>query len=349
MRFVLHGEALNGPDENLGHIDRLVDRVADELHRVELPDADQLQESRWYQGARRIRQQLLTSAATAPVRRNRQHGLHAKSFEVRSPTDVQTAQKLAHTPLTIVVEDEEADGSMLNVFIEELGSEEMRLLYRVGKAVSPRAIEYYNAGGVGSMPARIERLVSKACEEKRPVRAFVVCDGDQRWPGDTAFETARDIASVRDVCARYGIAVHVLAKRNAENYLPDTVFEALRDRRWNDDERRPFDALLRRTREQRDHFPLRKGLKPKQRQIAIEQGLYRDSEMADLQLLEASVLPSLPTVERQAGDASGKSKRHRPWKWLPEQHRDAFTAASLRARDGRGEIDQLLSAISEEL
>ena len=43
MRFIVHADALNGDDEVLSLIDRLVDRIAYEVHRVEVPDADLLQ------------------------------------------------------------------------------------------------------------------------------------------------------------------------------------------------------------------------------------------------------------------------------------------------------------------
>jgi hypothetical protein len=51
MRFVVCAEALNGDDEVLCIIDRLVDRVADEVHVLDVPDANLLQDSQWYAAA----------------------------------------------------------------------------------------------------------------------------------------------------------------------------------------------------------------------------------------------------------------------------------------------------------
>ncbi len=48
VRFVVYTSALNGDDSVLSIIDRLIDRLADEVHRVDIPDADLLQESAWY-------------------------------------------------------------------------------------------------------------------------------------------------------------------------------------------------------------------------------------------------------------------------------------------------------------
>lgn len=45
MRFVIHQEALNGNDEVLALIDRLIDRVADEIHKIEVMDADMVKSS----------------------------------------------------------------------------------------------------------------------------------------------------------------------------------------------------------------------------------------------------------------------------------------------------------------
>ena len=42
MKFVIHADALNGDDDILALIDRLVDRIADEVHRIDVSAADRL-------------------------------------------------------------------------------------------------------------------------------------------------------------------------------------------------------------------------------------------------------------------------------------------------------------------
>lgn len=337
MRFVLHPAALDGEDTLLALIDRLVDRVADEVHQVEVPAADLLLDSRWYATARPTRRKALTSAVATPPRR--QHadprGPHVKRVDVRTIDEATRADRLAHSPLIVLVEDREADGVLLDIFVEELGWPQLATLWRRGHTVTPRAIEPDTAGGIGAMPQRIKRAIDDAEREGRPVRLFVLCDSDARWPGDDKGDDNNkdDVQRVRDVCIDHGIPHHVLRKRTAENYIPDQVFEEYRDDPQRIDHVARFDALLRRSRDQRDHFPVKGGLKPNERESAIAAGLYDISERSDLAQLEQRLF----------------KKRPRPMQQLSNGYRAAFTAAGLRARDGSGEIDTLLADIAKEL
>ena len=199
------------------------------------------------------------------------------------------------------------------------------------KRSHPRAIEIDTAGGKGAIPQRIERATSDAAEENRACRLFVLCDSDTRWPGDEA--SAREMAAVRGACARHGVPHHFLQKRCAENYIPDQVFETVRDDPRNSSPMNRFNALLRRSRAQRDHFPVKDGLTAGERAQALEAGLYNASEEGDLNLLEVRLF----------------EKRPRPLLRLSKERRDSFTADGLQARDGAGELEALLLAIAQEL
>ena len=333
MRFVLHALALNGGDELFRFIDRLVDRAADEVHRIEVPDADLLQSSGWYEGARPTRRKILTSAVAVPPRRHTTDpGPHAKQLEVCDTDSARLADKLAHTPLTILVEDREADGILLEILVEELGSPELRSLWACGQAVTPRAIEFENSTGIGAMPERVNRAVSDAKIEGRPPRYFVLCDSDARWPGDSG-PSNRAIAKLRQTCVDASIPLHVLQKRNAENYIPDTVIEAVRDDPNNITNIHRFNALLRRTPVQRDHFPVKDGLSDVERTDAVTTGLYKPHEEADLLLLKERLFPKRPRLLMR----------------LHGERRTDFTGPGFLARDGSGEIGSLLDAIAKEL
>jgi len=152
MRFLLRPEALDGDDEILGLIDRLIDRLADEIHRIEVVDVDSLKSSNWFQSARSIRQKvLITAVATPPRRHTNLAGLHTKRIEISNADQARTADKLAHTPLTILVEDREADGILLDILVEELGSSELRTLWARGQTVAPPAMVIDTAGGVDAV------------------------------------------------------------------------------------------------------------------------------------------------------------------------------------------------------
>lgn len=256
MKLVLRASALNCDDSVLALIDRIVDRLADEVHRLEMPEADLLEMSRWYQSARPTRQKVLMSAVAGPPRKaSSGHGPHVKVVEVDSET-VRFAEKLAHTPLVILVEDREADGVLLDILVEELGWPELQALWERGWEVTPNAIEIDTAGGIGAIPQRIERAARDADRENRPLRYFVLFDSDARWPGDdNRMRVAQPMAAVRQACDEHNVPHHRWRKRCAENYIPAQVFEAMREDPRHLSHVDRFDALLRRSRIQRDHFP----------------------------------------------------------------------------------------------
>jgi hypothetical protein len=332
VRFVVHVAILNGDDGVLTLLDRLVDRLSDEVHLVEVPDADRLEESSWYRQARPTLRKVLTSSLAKPARiAQADRGPHVRTIELHDAESTKLAAKLAYAPLVVLVEDREADGVLLDILVEELGWPELQALWQRGRSVTPRAMEFNTAGGVGGIPLRIERIARNAAEENRPSRLYVLCDCDARWPGDD--ERRRPVDAVRRACTNHGVPHHVWRKRSAENYIPDPVFESVRDDPRNSGKAERFNALLRRSREQRDYFPVKDGLKAPERSLAIAAGLYMSSELEDLEPLETRLFAKSP----------------RPVRLLSEQWREAFTAEGLRARDGNGELDSLLLSISLEL
>jgi hypothetical protein len=333
LRFLIHSAALNDNDKALSLIDGLIDRLADEVHWVELADADLLQESSWYQSARPTRRKVLLSAVARPPRVSGKRGPHSKTIEVFDAESIKLAHRLSSTPLVILVEDREADGVLLEIVVQELGWPELQLLWANGKNVTPRAIEIDTAGGIGAIPQRVERAVNDAAEEGRPHRLFVLCDSDARWPNDQSETVTKSLAAVREACLRHKVPHHVFYKRTAENYVPDQTFEEVRDDPHNIDNIDRFNAFLRRSHVQKNHFPIKDGLKLAERSDAIKAGLYSSSEEDDLRLLEERLLPKRPRTLSQ----------------LNNERRSTFTADGLRARDGEGELDTLLYAIAQEL
>ena len=138
MKFVIHATALNGEDTDFVLIDRLVDRLAEEVHRVDLPEADLLEESLWYRSARQTRRKVLMSAVSGPPQKvTSGQGPHVKVVEVANPESVRLAEKLAHAPLVVLVEDREADGVLLEIIVEELGWSALKALWKRAKEVTP--------------------------------------------------------------------------------------------------------------------------------------------------------------------------------------------------------------------
>lgn len=334
MRFVLYEGALNSEDSHLRLLDRIVDRIADEIHILDVIDADVLQESRWYTSARQTHQKLLMSAVASPVREtNSPRQLHTRTVHIGAAEDIARAEKLAHTPLTVLVENGESDGALLDIFVEKCAEEGFRSLWLNAMASTPRPVVVESAGGVGEFCGRISKLATDASREKRELRLIAVCDSDARWPGDSTNTSRRDVERVGECCKQHGITHIVLKKRSAENYIPDDVVRAYQANPKIINDRDRFGFFLSLTALQRDHFPVKTGLKADERDAAVNAGLYGEADVERLKPLEEKLFR-----------VSGKLLVA-----LVEGFNTSFTEQGLRARDGKDEIDQILTAIASEL
>ncbi|NJL27631.1 MAG: hypothetical protein HC897_06885 [Thermoanaerobaculia bacterium] len=222
---------------------------------------------------------------------------------------------------------------LLGILVEELGWDELRSLWRRALEVTPPGIEIDSAGGSGEIPARVRRAVSDAAQAQRPVRHFVLMDSDRRWPTDNDAAIAKPMSNAIEECEKHAVPIHVWRKRSAENYIPDSVLVAVRDASESQKNIARFDALLRRSQEQRDHLPIKDALTLEERTKGLDVGFYKISDENDLILLGERLFPPRP----------------RPFLQLHAERRSYFTAQGLRERDGKGELDDLLHAIAQEL
>jgi hypothetical protein len=323
---------MSGNETVLATVDRLIDRASDEVHRIEISDPDQLEESDWFKNARSIRRAFVKLASSSPPKSTAQ-GIHSKVMVVKDAEDLAIADKVAHTPLTIIVEDREADGVLLEILIKKLANPELARYWTLAMAATPPAIQIDTAGGINAMPQRVNRAIADAALQERPVRFFCICDSDNRWPNDPGNQSTRVIRQLQSICAQAGIPIHVLIKRNAENYIPDDVYLAARNKPENIAHLNRFDALLRRSAQQRDHFPIKEGLKISERTQATAAGLYASDEHNDLQLLEDRLFPKRPRLLLQ----------------VFENYINMISPQGLLARDGCDEVIGLLDRITAEL
>lgn len=334
MRFVIHADALNVSESGLRLLDRIVDRVEDEVHRLDLADPDALGGSAWAGEARPARRALVRKACATPPRARARHGVHRIHVDVTCDDDLLAAEKRAHMPLCILVENQAADGALLTMAVEELASAEVRLLW-ASKCVPP-AISVVHAGGVGSVPTALRSILEHAATLGVPARVFVVFDSDRRWPGDLG--TDKQAEQAVEACCSAGVPFHMLWKRTAECYVPDEVLEAWHAVAPSPRKRKQLDRVRKLSGTQRDHLSKEYSLSPQDRAGAAAAGLYAADE-ADLGLLEAAM------VVPKRDDQHGTQLIPR----LIRDHRTAFNSVSLRARDGAGELESLLSAIADEL
>lgn len=251
---------------------------------------------------------------------------------VDSSESALAAKKAAYTPLTILVEDRDADGVLIEIIVQKMASNELRSLWDDAFNAVPAGLEFVTSGGVNAMPQRVSRMLVEAGSTKS-LRLVVVCDSDTRWPADPASQSQASIDELQALCTSSGVSCHVLRKRTAENYIPDDVFVAASKIPENISNKPRFEALLRRAPSQRDHFPVKDGMGDAERDAVLKEKFYLADEVDDLALLKNRLFPKRPRLMLQ----------------LHSGYIGAFTAAGLRERDGVGELDNLLNKFSVEL
>lgn len=332
MNLIVTEDVFNADDLTLRLLDQIIDRVEDGVHRIEIKGADRLKESDFYLKARPGRQRFLLGAASRIPTHRASRRTHLGDVVIDSPAAVIEARKIAYTPLTLLVEDREADGVLIEIIINKLASPEMRELWDFAFKATPAGIEITTAGGVNAMPQRISRILSEANINKA-LRLIVICDSDNRWPLDPKNLSQNSIDEIKNLCVSSNIRFHVLKKRTAENYIPDEVFIAASKFHGNLSHKPRFLALLERTALQRDHFPVKDGMSDAERESVVEAGFYSAAEIAHLDLLKERLFP----------------KRPRLMLTVHREYLDTITAAGLRARDGSGEFDDIMNLFSIEL
>jgi len=326
MRIEIDTGPLNDPSAQ-AHIDALVDRM--EVHDVTVTDFDTLRGSRWGQrNPRRVDD--LERYVAGPPNQGPSAGpaRHRTVVRVVDTASAEAARKLACNPLVVLLEDEEADGWLLEQVIETMGGD-FRGLWRRCRQATPAAIDVRSAG-INTMPDRIRALSARATAQGRPARLVVIHDSDRRWPQDSKPQKSLD--AVANACAAApGAAAPVcLAKRAIENYIPDAVFLSFKAATPDPRRHAVIDTLLALTPLQRDHFPMKGGGVTSPEQTHAH---YAGANLTPL--LGAHVL--FP-------------RRPRPMVYLQKMgHAAAITARGLRGRDGQGEWDQLLQHIADAL
>lgn len=151
-------------------------------------------------------------------------------------------------PAYLVVENATSDGRFLRALIRAYDHP------RLETAVREQWLEIDQAGGVGEIRKRVHALVRERSADHRRIQALV--DSDRLYPGHDS-DTVR---SMRDLEREHAIIVHILHKRDSENYLPlDTLTHHKHETsRFH----KTYRAFCRLSPEQQDHFDMKYGFKP---------------------------------------------------------------------------------------
>ncbi len=246
----------NGPQ--LAALDDLLARVEDGVHTLRVDHPDLVEDTPWFRGLRPHRQELVRLILEGAVWR-RPNPL----LRIGQAAEAHRARAQAFSPLTIVTENEDSDGALVEAAVLAYADDETRAAWLAGAEATPRGWEIDSRGGLGQMPAKIRGLKRG---ELTP-RALALCDSDREMPPNpqSSDQTGRSenvaIGDVRralqDAGLSLGESLLVLTVRSAENLLPDAFWRLrLQDNSLSSAQKDAVQVLFVLSPAQRDHLNL---------------------------------------------------------------------------------------------
>lgn len=286
MRIAIDLSAANDPDAHRW-LDRIVHRIEDGWHVWDLtgaPDVDAIESTPWIHDPGRQGQRL-RDLLVASIRRNAwtpaPHGRRVRVTTHPAAPDELTPEgafNLADEPLVIVVENRHGDGGFVERILKEL-DRSVRALW----SCPGEPIRFAGAGGAGQMPLEAKKRARGL--PYRP-RLVAVIDSDRKGPGAPESPNARQL---RNVCEEHDVACWVLAKREAENYLPPVLLVEKPDA--GPEHPRRVAEWERLGDEQKDFFDMKHGLPDKP--SPIERDLFDGLSDAQREVLATGFGPKI--------------------------------------------------------
>ena len=286
MRITIDISVANDPNAHQW-LDRIVHRIDDGWHVWDLtdtPDADAIKATTWLSDPGRqgkLLDELLVKSAgldawtlTPHTRRLRVTALPAGPDELAP----EHASRLADEPLVILVENRDSDGAFVARIVTELDKSLHGVWRREGEP-----IRFDSVGGKGQMPQEVENRADAA--PYRP-RLVAVIDSDRKGPGDAE---SHDAQRLRNTCEEHGLSCWVLAKREAENYLPRVLLGARPDA--GPEHQRRLEAWDRLSNDQKDFFDMKDGLPTVPSRI--ERDLFDELPNSDREVLAEGFGPNV--------------------------------------------------------
>ena len=266
MRIEIDFTAANDPASQVW-LDRILNKIEDGWHvwdTTTQANPNTLHGSIWLSDPR------VRSMHTASIKRNAwtfpprgkfvQVTTKPRTSDQLTPQD---AARFSEEPLWILVENRQSDGAFVKRVVRELD----KTLH--GLWNSPGApIRIDSLGGTGQMPQEVRRRTRG--KNPRP-RLVAMIDSDRKGPNDTDSAQARALLLK---CQQRGIPCWILAKREAENYLPRVLLDARQGIGASDRQR--IDAWDRLNDDQKNFFDMNNGLPnaPSATEAALFSGLH---------------------------------------------------------------------------
>lgn len=321
MRITIDISVANDPDAHQW-LDRIVHRIDDGWHVWDLtdaPDADAIKATPWVSDpgrqGKRLGELLIKSAGRdawtlTPHTRRLRVTAHPAAPDELAP---EQASRLADEPFVILVENRDSDGA----FVERVVTELDKALRGIRRRV-PEPIRFDSVGGKGQMRQEVEKRAGAV--PYRP-RLVAVIDSDREGPGGAESQNARRL---RNTCEEHGLPCWVLAKREAENYLPRVLLGARPDA--GTEHQRRLEAWDRLSDDQKDFFDMKHGLP--EAPSRIERDLFDELPNSDREVLAEGFGPNV----------------HECWNvWTIRE-----VESELRTR-GRGDLERGIELIRREL
>ena len=278
--------AANDPDAHQW-LDRMLHKIDDGWHvwdTAGLSDPNEIESTSWISDRGRkgdwVRQMLVAS-----IRRGAwtlaPHGRRLRVTPCpngRDELEPEDATRLVEEPLVILVENRYSDGAFVKRIMTELDKSLHQLRLRPG-----RPIVFDSLGGAGQMKQEVELLMKG--KPYRP-RLVAIVDSDRKGPEDTNGAVAQVLHSK---CETLGVPCWILAKREADNYLPRVLLDEQQDAGAYHS--RLVEAWDRLNDEQKNFFDVKNGLPAAP--SAIEQALFDGLSQADQQILSRGFGPNV--------------------------------------------------------
>ena len=256
-------------------LDRILHKIEDGWHvwdTAREPDPEAIVATIWARDpgrqGRRVRDMLIASIK----REAWASGLHERRVRVTVDPDgprelkPEDAGRLAEEPLVILVENRISDGAFVKRVVIEMDKPLDKYCKKRGEPV-----RFDSVGGKGQMEEEVERRT-----QDRPYRPrlVVIVDSDRKGPAD---EVSSDARALYRKCADLGVPCWVLAKREAENYLPGILLAEWRDA--GEDRARRVGAWCTLNDDQKNFFDMKNGLSTTPSEI--EEALFDDLSLDD--------------------------------------------------------------------
>jgi hypothetical protein len=252
--------------------------------------------------------------------------------EVSDTRSATRAQSLAYTSLVVLAENAISDRILIEAAVRTFaGARTVELCFGALSQLDPPSFRVESGGGHGELKKLLAERLEEARVRRRPHRIVVVIDSDGEWSG----EVKEHAAEIRNECVANGVPCPPLNKRTAENYIPDDVWRAWAAIPAHTNARPAVDALLRLSREQRDHLHM----------AAPGTGPWNPANLKAVALFQ-----SVSGLDRDLlTQANFKGRGDTMMIFALREHAAALTASDLQDRDHGGDLMNLVCQIEDNL